>query len=56
MMDTSLVHTWDSQGVATGYVSQVLIKAKPVRLRTSHPQPIRGCTHPDILPASVSSV
>lgn len=42
LLNTGQGQTWDSQRMATNYVSQLLIKAKPTKLHTSHLRPIRG--------------
>jgi hypothetical protein len=42
MIDTCQIHTWDSQRMATSYVNQVLIEAKPTRLHISGLHPVQS--------------
>lgn len=49
-MDTGQVHIQDLQNMASNYISQRLIKAKPSRVRTSHLIQLGTSTHPEELP------
>lgn len=50
MVDTSHVHTWDSQRMAVNYtLVPVFIKANSTRLHTFCICPVEASIHPDVL-------